>query len=191
MPDHSARASTPFVLEDDVEQREPHALDERRFEVLFRALYADLCRFAASYVRDRQAVEDLVQEAFLEVWRRRDRWSAQDDLRAYLFKTVRNRALNEQRRARRTPGGTEALVHLEPGRHQTPDTALEDQELAGVVPQVVEQMPVRCREVFTLSRHRGLTYAEIAEVLGISVKTVETHMTRALHVLRARLQAYR
>jgi RNA polymerase sigma-70 factor (ECF subfamily) len=160
--------------------------DREEFERLFRAWYGRLADYAMSLVRSPEAAEDVVQEVFVAVWGRWDRLPEAALLPAYLHRAVRNRALNHLRQQRtrdrwQAAAGPEPLVEPEAEAH------LEESELAKVLRDALAALPPRGREVFLLSRQQGLTYPQIAETLGISVKTVETLMGRALRALRERL----
>jgi RNA polymerase sigma-70 factor, ECF subfamily len=167
------------------------AHDDSAFEALFRAEYASLIRFAGRYVSDVAAAEDLVQDVFLTLWRDRSRLDGASSPRAYLFRAVRNRALNQLRDSRARRRIDEQLAV--PGELSVaPDTGAADvARIRAALNDAVAALPARARLIFELSRYHGLTYREIAASLGISVKTVETQMGRALRVLRERLERYR
>jgi RNA polymerase sigma-70 factor (ECF subfamily) len=160
--------------------------DEAAFDAIFRGRYAVLVGVADRMLRDRAVAEELVQEVMLALWRRRAELAADEALGPYLVRAVRNRALNhlrhlqiERRDAVHAAGPTEA-----PARGAGPVVA---EELAQALERAMAGLPPRCREVFTLSRGHGLSYAEVAARLGISIKTVEAQMGRALRALRTDL----
>ena len=160
--------------------------DEGAYDTIFRTWYAPLVRVAGALLKDSDAAEEVVQDVMVELWRRRHLMDADVTLRAYLLRAVRNRSLNQLRhlRVRReTTGDVEALYN-EPVSSDQPVVA---GELAEAVKIALAELPPRCREVFDLSRVHGLKYAEIAESLGISQKTVEAQMGKALRILRERL----
>jgi len=162
--------------------------DQGAFDVLFRAHYAPLVRHVEGMLRRRDVAEEVVQDVMLELWRRRETLVVDDSLRAYLYRATRNRALNHLRHeaiVRRSE--PELTPDGESGGGPRADTVLVDEEIDVAVRQAVAELPDRCREVFELSRVRGLKYAEIATALGISVKTVEAQMGKALRLLRERL----
>lgn len=161
--------------------------DAAAFEALFHAHHASLCAFAYRYVGARDLAEEIVQEVFLFVWERRETWDVRTSVKNYLLTAVRNAAvsyLRHERVVRRREAETIALFSRST---PTADRELHNTELAGLVQRAVDRLPDRCRLVFTLHREQGLTYVEIAEVLGISPKTVEVHMGRALKGLRKAL----
>jgi RNA polymerase sigma-70 factor (ECF subfamily) len=163
--------------------------DQRAFETIFRAHAAALCSFAFSYVRSREAAEEIVQDLFCWIWEQRFTLEMPHGVRPWLFLAVRNRSLNALRNNR-----VERAVHdrlsrearVQPGPPR-PDAELSARDLAATVARVVAAMPTRCREVYTLVREQQLSHAETSRVLGVSPKTVEIHMTRALAILRAEL----
>lgn len=159
--------------------------NERAFENMFRAYYSRLCRFAAEYVDSEHRARDLVQDVFLRIWERRAEWTVQRSLKAYLYRAVRNRALNAMRRRDTRHEAKEDLKHTTERR--TRGTAVEAVH-AGVLSEEVETaiqaLPERRRTAFLLHRRHGLTYKEIASAMGITPKTVENQIGRALKALR-------
>lgn len=165
--------------------------DTVHIEALFRAHYAGLCEYAMTFVSSRAVAEDLVQDLFVRLWERREMGEAPTSERAYLYRAVRNRALNHLKAHRRTRREEKDLAQTMAANHRTSDRTLQRHQLAAAIEKAVAEMSGRQQQVFTLSRHHDLTYAEIASVLDISVKTVETHMMRALQALRQALHLYR
>jgi len=150
-------------------------------------LYPRLAGYALSLLADADAAEDAVQDVFVAVWNGRDRLPEGSRLVGYLYRSVRNRALN-QIRGRRTAARWLARVEPDPAVPAVAEMALEDQEIERAYRAALKEVPPRGREVFLLSRDQGLSYPQIAELLGISVKTVETLMGRVLKSLRAKLE---
>ena len=172
--------------------------EKEAFETLYRAYFVDLCEFTYRYVRLPAVCEEIVQDLFLNIWRRRDNLSPKGSIRSYLYKSARNGALDY-------------LKHLEVQREYLKNYKLEKQlewellklesaagileeeegvELSEAVRSAIASLPDQRRTIFLLSREDGLTYREIAEILDISVKTVETQMGRALATLRTLLAEY-
>lgn len=130
--------------------------------------------------------EELVQDVMLELWRRRESLADESSPQAYLFQSTRNRALNYVRHERVERKGEPELIRQSEMNTPAPSLMVEE-EIEVALKNAVAELPVRCREVFELSRIDGLKYAEIAKVLGISVKTVEAQMGKALRTLRVKL----
>jgi RNA polymerase sigma-70 factor, ECF subfamily len=156
------------------------------FDAIFREHYAPLVVLAGSILHDRGSAEDVVQEVMLELWRRRVTLALETTLRSYLFRATRNRALNRIRHEQ-VVRRAEPLLAPVPAAAPTTDRRVHEQEIAGALRRAVAELPARCREVFELSRVQGLKYAEIAEVMNISIKTVEAQMGKALRLIRERL----
>ena len=163
--------------------------DQAAFDAIFRAHYAHLVSFDQSLLHDRGSAEDVAQDVMLELWRRRESLDIHESLRAYLLRATRNRALNQLRHANVERRAEPFLVGEE-----SVDAAGAGQvvasELRAAIVSAVTELPPGCREVFELSRTHGLRYAEIAATLGISVKTVESQMGKALRHMRNRLAAW-
>jgi RNA polymerase sigma-70 factor, ECF subfamily len=163
--------------------------DEDAFDAIFRAHYAPLVGVAERMLRSRAVAEEIVQDVMLELWRRRESLPIEDSLRAYLFRATRNRALNHVRHGRVEREGQPHVVGATADPPTAPSTLVEE-EIDTALRAALGDLPDRCREVFELSRVHGLRYAEIAATLGISVKTVEAQMGKALRILRERLAAW-
>ena len=168
--------------------------DEQAFEALFDAYVEPLCAFAYSYVESQAAAQEIVQDLFCRLWERRRALEVPRSVHAYLYGATRNRAINYLRNRRveraflsRALGDETARQERLPAAPAEQEQKLNAEALAEAVERAVAAMPVRCREVFTLTRDQQLTYTEVAAVLRISPKTVETHMGRALAFLRRRL----
>lgn len=163
-------------------------LDARVFEQIFRDHYARMVSIGDRLLGDPARSEELAQDVLLELWRSRTRFDETIPLSAYLYRSIRNRALNELRHLRVM---RDAAPRLHQNEHARPaDLSLEEQEQDAAVRRAMAQLPDRCREVFELSRVDQLSYAEIAEVMGITTKTVEAHMARALRTLRGALSPF-
>lgn len=163
--------------------------DHAAFDQLFRSWYEAVVRSANRILHDPGVAEELAQDVFLELWRRRAQLPEGSSVPGYLMQSVRNRALNHLRHLKvrqKTQLFVEALN--EPADHA--DEEAEAGELGEAIAEAIATLPPRTREVFLMSRERNLKYAEIAELLGISVKAVEANMSRALRQLRDRLAPF-
>jgi RNA polymerase sigma-70 factor (ECF subfamily) len=165
--------------------------DERALEAVFRAHYATMCGVVRRIVFAPDVAEELVQDVFFKLWTKREQLVQIDALRTYLYRAARNTALNHLRRQKLEVAHEEReAAKGEPMAEATDDSAAAG-DLAAAVQAAINRLPSRCREIFLLSRDAGLTYGEIAAELGISIKTVETQMGRALKSLRLSLAAFR
>lgn len=157
--------------------------DRVAFEALFRAHYKPLCAFANGYLADAGKSEDLVQELFIRLWLDREKLTVTSSIKAYLFAAVRNRCFNALKVTVRMRGVSDQQHAIE-GEEFTED---EHTERIARVQAAVAGLPEERRKVFTMCRFDGLKYAEVAARLGISVKTVENQMGKALKDLRVEL----
>ncbi len=166
--------------------REIRAGDQGAYKQLFYQYCQPLANYARRFVQDSQLAENLVQEVFLQVWMRRASLDPNRDIKSYLYTATRNRALNELRHARleTASAGDPALAVPQ---QKTPEDEWDQQQVALQVNRAIARLPKRCRVIFSMSRFDQLTYAEIAEHLNLSIKTVETQMGRALKALRRSL----
>lgn len=151
------------------------------FDALFRRYYSSLCDSVLRIVRSHDSSEDIVQEVFARLWIDRGDWFPEVSVRAYLHKAVRNTALNYLKHLHVVTSWSGSQPESLGG-----DVVEEvaNRELLATLQQAIEHLPEGSRTIFLLSREEGLTYAEIADVLSISQKTVETQMGRALKALR-------
>ena len=151
------------------------------FDRLFRKYYSPLCDFVTRIVKSQDATEDIVQEVFARLWIDRAEWLPEISVRAYLHKAVRNTALNYLKHLQVITSWSSKQSEISGG-----DVAEEvaNRELLSALHEAIEHLPEGSRTIFLLNREEGLTYTEIADVLNISKKTVETQMGRALKALR-------
>ena len=164
--------------------------DEQVFETIFRTYYERLCNYANTILNDMDEAEEMVQGAFLTVWEKHDTLEIHTSVKSYLYRAVHNSCLNRVKhyKVRKTYG--DSVKNQTELLHDDASQDLVGRELDGIVANAIDSLPDQCKLVFKLSRFENLTYAEIAEQLGISVKTVENHMVKALKVLREKLKDY-
>ncbi|MCX6277256.1 MAG: RNA polymerase sigma-70 factor [Bacteroidetes bacterium] len=165
-------------------------MDEQAFEFLFRSHFKGLCQFAYGYVKDYEGAREIVQDSFVSLWMKRDSIDLSKPVKTYLSTTVRNKCLNYLRDNRKFSGELLALENLsESATYEQPDKLIE-RDIREQIDAAINELPEKCREVFILNRFKNLKYQQIAEKLGISVKTVESQMSKALRHLRIRLAEY-
>lgn len=159
-----------------------------KLEELFRTYYTELVRYAFTIVREQGEAEDIVQHLFVKLWEKREDLAIRKDVRSYLYRSTYNASVNAWKRTGRFTGTGESLQQVS-ASGQSSDRVLSS-ELEARIEQAVQSLPEKCREVFMLSRFSELSYKEIADQLGISVKTVENHMGKALSIMRSQLSDY-
>jgi RNA polymerase sigma-70 factor (ECF subfamily) len=163
---------------------------EAQFGQLFRDHFKELCFTALRYTKDMETAREIVQESFLHLWEKRDRIDPGRAVKSYLTVTVRNLSLNWLRDHRKFDNTLLSLEGIGPETEPESGDLLIAGEILQRIQEAVEELPDRCREVFTLNRYQELKYHEIADRLGISVKTVETQMSKALQHMRVRLKEF-
>ncbi len=161
--------------------------DPIQFEMAYKQYFSMLVGFAFQYVEDGDAAEDVVQEVFSNVWNQSDRLEIQTNLKSYLFGAVRNACLNHLRHQKVVQSHAN---EIDEGAFASQEEFLEMDELQEKINQALDQLPEKRRQIFELSRFEDKKYHEIAEELDISVKTVETQMSRALKAMREALGSY-
>lgn len=164
--------------------------DITAFEMLFRTYYQPLCRYAYSFLQDKESAEEIVQSTFLMVWEKRDTLAIRTSVKPYLYAMVRNACLNvlKHEKIKQKHAGEELAVADR--SYDSVSQMVASNELEYKIKAALERLPEQCRIVFKLSRFEELKYAEIAEQLNISVKTVENHMGKALKIMREQLKDY-
>ena len=159
--------------------------DEGAYAAIFREHYPGLVVTATRLLNERALAEEIVQDVMLELWRRREKIVLTGPVRAYLQQATRNRSLNRLRQAKTAQRGE--IYVRGPSESPDSDSRAITAELQNAATQALAALSPQQREVFDMNREKGLTYNEIAEVLGISVKSVEARMGRALKQLREAL----
>jgi len=155
------------------------------FEIIFRQYYEGLCRYAALWIRDPDDCEEIVQNVFVRLWEKREQLSIDSSLKAYLYKSVYHAALNMIRHNQ--VKATYAHMKEQQEQHSELQSAQSLKALEQRIEKALETLPEQCRLIFSMSRFQELKYREIAEVLNISVKTVENQMGKALRLMRHNL----
>ncbi|MBD2702962.1 RNA polymerase sigma-70 factor [Spirosoma sp. BT702] len=157
-------------------------------ELLFRRYHQALCSHAIRFVYSKEIAEDLVSEVFCKLWKTKAYESVSSSFRFYLFRSVRNEAYNYLRLEFQELDDIANAESRETTLSQRPDQVLQFEEVFHRVEDLVESLPPQCRKVFMLSRFEGLKYQDIATELGISIKTVEVHIGKALTIVRKGLK---
>ncbi len=174
---------------DDLLRRIQYDNDEHAFRELYQSQFFRLHRFAYTYVGTRESAEEVVHDVFLNLWTKRTALDRIGNPQVYLYVSVKNTAMNYLRKTRRTrmqtiedaphPGGAQAL---------NPESLLISRELQRQISEAVESLPPRCRLIFKLVKEDGLSYKEVAAILDLSVKTVDTQLYLALKKLAGALR---
>lgn len=167
-----------------------NSLDETNFEILFRVHFKGLCFFAQKYVKDFETAKEIVQDAFLSLWEKRETIDMERPVKSYLTMVIHNKCTNYLRDNRKFDQYILNIENLVDVPEYDGNDSLVEEELKTKIDASIAELPGKCREIFILSRFENLKYQEIADKLKISVKTVETQMSKALQHMRIRLAAY-
>ena len=160
--------------------------DAKAFEALFYTHCKSLIQFANRYLQDMHLAENIVQDVFLHVWEKREKLDPSLNIKTYLYTAVKNRAL-KQLRHQDVRHKHEHFIKAQDLTIHSAEEQWQQQETEQEILNAIEKLPPKCQLIFSMNRFDGLTYSEIAEVEGISIKTVETQMGRALKTLRKQL----
>ena len=160
--------------------------DEASFEILFRKLYGPLCKTIFKVVQDKQAAEDIAQDAFFVLWEKRKEVNV--SIKSYLYRAALNKAftyLERNKRWVRTQQDDD-WYEFEPSANTTQEI-FQFNETQNEVNKAISSLPPACKTVFLMSRMEEMSYKEIAEALNISIKTVENQMSKALRIVKERV----
>jgi len=164
--------------------------NESAFEMTFRSYYQPLCRYAYSFLEDKEEAEEVVQSAFITFWEKRKSLDIQTSLKSYLYRMVRNACLNVIKHEKVKQQHVAHEMAVTDSSYESVSQKVYATELESKISEAMKALPEQCRLVFQLSRFEELKYQEIADQLQISVKTVENHMGKALRIMREQLKDY-
>lgn len=160
-------------------------LTDKEFETLFKKYFVSLTIYSTKFVKDTETARDIVHKSFMNVWEKRDKIPLDSNVKALLYRIVKNLSLNYIRDSKKNFSG-EDFPDIAQDNSEA-DTDIQASELQAQVVEVVRELPERSREIFLMSRYNDLPNKTIAEKLNISVKTVEAHITSTLKTLKMKL----
>ncbi len=162
---------------------------EIALKVLYDEYYNYICSVVYKMVGDSTLAEDIAQEVFVEVWKRRESLDVNLSLRGYLRRVAVNKTLNYIRSQKMNFEEEDAVLQV-PSNENSTQKILEAADLQKVINDSINSLPDKCRVVFGLSRFEELSYKEISTELGISIKTVENQISKALKLVRKAVLEY-
>ncbi len=162
---------------------------DKAMRYLYDEYYTSMCYAVYRVLPDRNAAEDIVQEVFLEVWNKREKLNVTSSLKSYLRRACVNRTLNHIRN-KKIKFEEEETASVIPDDGIRAQRSMEVDELKTEIRSAIDELPEKCRIVFSMSRYEEMSYKEIAEKLEISIKTVENQISKALKYLRNALSEY-
>ncbi len=161
---------------------------ESKYELMFRTYFTSLCYFAQKYIPDMDSCKEIVHNVFVLIWEKRFEFDFEKSAKSYLFTSVYNRCMNYIRDRKKFVDGESETISIDSG--VVNQDHLEAAELESSIWRAINSLPEKCREIFILNRFEEKKYAEIADQLKISVKTVEAQMSKALKIFREYLKDY-
>lgn len=157
------------------------------FEEIYNRYWQKLYEDAYKRLKDREAAQEIIQDFFTSLWINRARLKICSSLQGYLFSAIKYSVLNHLRAENVRTAYSEILLLADNSSYNSTEEYLNCKELTENIGSGVKQLPPKCRSVFELSRNQYKTNKEIANLLDISEKTVENHLTKALRYLRVNI----
>ena len=165
--------------------------DESAFDTLFTTWYGKLYAYAFSVLQNEVQAEEVVQTVFCRIWEKRRQWQVHTSMKAYLYGSVYHQCMDGLRRTKQVQKyQRHVLQNSTDGVGTRASDKAELKDLEAKLQYALSQLPHQCRAIFQLSRFGGLKYHEIAKQLGISQKTVEAQISKALKHLRDQLSDF-
>jgi RNA polymerase sigma-70 factor, ECF subfamily len=164
--------------------------NERVFETVFRKHYQALCNYACGILKDMDDAEEVVQSIFLKFWEQRQEIEINVSLKSYLYRAVHNTCLNRLKHLKIQETYRQYVGEYLDVTYDTATETLDKYELESRISEALEKLPEQCRIIFKMSRFEELKYQEIANQLGLSIKTVENQIGKALKIMRTELADY-
>ncbi len=164
-----------------VQENDPFA-----FERIFRKYYKALCGYVLGILGDEGQAEDVVQEVFIYFWEHREELKVENSLRAYLYTSVRHRALKLLQKQALIQKHSSKLTEFVEYMLSTEYT-FEEEKAISKMKEVLQELPQQCLKVFLMSNLEEKKYSEIADELGISINTVKSHITKAYRMIRQQI----
>jgi RNA polymerase sigma-70 factor, ECF subfamily len=189
---HVMETTRQIFCEEELIEKVQHG-DKEAFSEIYETYFYDLCNFSYRFVKCRFVCQELVQDIFLYIWKNRAGWNPGGSVRSYLFKAIKNRSYDylKHQSVEKEFAHTYRTQKEKENHHPEPLRLYKGtKRLECAIEDAIESLPEQRKIIFMMSREDGLTYREIADVLNISVKTVETQMGRSLKTLRKLLSAY-
>ena len=161
--------------------------DEQAFTTFFKNYYKQLYRFAGRLIKDADAAENVIQDMFVYIWVRGSNIDVVQNVKAYLYTSVKNQCINYLKKSKRT-FNLNMNTDIQTENIQSPEENLIKDEMFTAIQNAIENLPEKCQRIYLMKKYDELSYKEIAEILDISINTVKTQMKRALKSLLKQLE---
>lgn len=165
--------------------------NKKAFEAIYKCYYSQLFYFLTRYLDSESTIEDIIQNVFFNIWQNRTTLEPRGTLKSYLFSAVRNQALTQLKSEKKFERITKEFTDVTQQEESNTNRLFEVDELREAYQKAVAKLPQKRRHIFLMHRQENLTYKEISEILDISIKTVETQMSRSLKFLAETLSDFR
>jgi len=162
--------------------------DTRAFRQIFDALFSNLTKFSFSFVHSKEAATEIVDELFVQLWIKRTDIMKINDLRVYLYTATKNASLNYiSKKAKQIEVEPYENLIVQMTDLVSPEQIMITKEMLQKIKEAVDSLPPRCKLIFKFVREDGLSYSEVAEILGLSIKTIDAQMVIAVSRIRGKL----
>ena len=162
--------------------------DTRAFRQIFDALFSNLTKFSFSFVHSKEAATEIVDELFVQLWVKRADIMKINDLRVYLYTATKNASLNYiSKKAKQIEVEPYENLIVQMTDVVSPEQIMITKEMLQKIKEAIDSLPPRCKLIFKFVREDGLSYSEVAEILGLSIKTIDSQMVIAVARIRAKL----
>ena len=165
--------------------------DESAYELLFEEYYRGLTIYANKYVNDLETAKEIVQDLFVHLYEKREYLDINSSLKSYLFRSTHNRCINYINAQKIRMQHAEYVYKTADIKEDVLEQEVNKTELEEALFDAINQLPPKCKSIFKMNRFEGMSNTEIAEQLKLSKRTVETQISKALRILRVKIEPYR
>jgi len=158
--------------------------NEKAFRSLFDLYHQDIYGYSISLLKSKEAAEENVQDVFMKVWLNRENLNLEQSFKSYIFTIARNQAFNVLNKAANDLVLKEEIFYESQKSHEYGDYSIREADCKKLRKQAMKQLPPKRKEIFKMSRKKGMSYEEISQELGISINTVRNQMSKALESMR-------
>lgn len=181
------------MISEDVILKKIQDGDIKTFKMFFESNYIHFYIYCRKYVSDVDDAKDILQNVFLNIWEKKDKNIIHTNFQSYVYRSIHNECLNfirDKRSISFSEVDSDQSYEEKFVEESNPDSNLICCELERKTKQIINDLPDQCKCIFVLSRIEGKKNSDIADELGLSVRTVETQIYRALKVLKLKLKEY-
>lgn len=165
--------------------------DESAYELLFKEFYRVLTVYANKYVKDMEMAKEIVQDLFVHLYEKRQDLDIKSSLKSYLFRSAHNRCINYINAQKIRKQHAEYVYKTAEIKEDIIEQEMNKSELEEALFEAINQLPPKCQSIFKMNRFKGMSNIEIAQQLKLSKRTVETQISKALRILRVKIEPYR